>query len=285
MTADARSTVQTDWPPFMIAVAPNGARKTTDDHPALPIEPAAIARAAAACADAGAAMIHLHVRDRERRHTLDPDAYKTAIDAIRQQAGDRIVIQITTEAVGMYEPAEQMASVRAVRPEAVSVAIRELAPDAAHESDAADFFGWLARENVMAQYILYSDEDVDRFADLRRRGIVPGDIPFVLFVLGRYTKNQESAPSDLLPFLSVWREPGQWALCAFGRREGACALTAATLGGHSRVGFENNFYLGDGTLAPDNAALVAQTRAGAELIGRPIADAAHVRTTFANAAP
>jgi 3-keto-5-aminohexanoate cleavage enzyme len=64
-----------------------------------------------------------------------------------------------------------------------------------------------------------------------------------------------------------------WTVCAFGYREHACALTAAAMGGHIRVGFENNLHLKDGTLAPDNAALVADVAAAVRALGRPLADA------------
>jgi 3-keto-5-aminohexanoate cleavage enzyme len=47
-------------------------------------------------------------------------------------------------------------------------------------------------------------------------------------------------------------------VCAFGRREAACVVAAALLGGHIRVGFENNLLLPDGTLAGSNADLVRQ---------------------------
>ena len=63
----------------------------------------------------------------------------------------------------------------------------------------------------------------------------------------------------------------------WGVGEAASALTAAALGGHVRVGFENNLQLPDGTLAPDNAASVAAAAAGARAIGRPLADAAQAR--------
>lgn len=64
-------------------------------------------------------------------------------------------------------------------------------------------------------------------------------------------------------------------------REGACAALAAALGGHARVGFENNLTLSDGTPAPDNAALVAPAAAAARLIGRPLADADAARALMA----
>ena len=59
----------------MIAVAPNGARKTQQDHPQLPISPKEIAHTAAACLDAGACMLHLHVRDENLGHSLDAQRY------------------------------------------------------------------------------------------------------------------------------------------------------------------------------------------------------------------
>ncbi|MGF1607918.1 MAG: 3-keto-5-aminohexanoate cleavage protein, partial [Kiloniellales bacterium] len=247
--------------PLIVTVAPNGARKTQADHPALPIAPDELARTAADCRAAGAAMIHLHVRDTEGGHTLDVVAYRNAINAIRHAVGDGIVIQATSEAVGLYSAAEQMAMVRALRPEAVSLAIRELVPDAAAEPDAADFFAWLRYEGILPQFILYSAEEVARFDDLVARGVVPSGRHFLLFVLGRYTAGQVSDPQDLLPFIAANRQNHRWAVCAFGAREATCALAAACLDGHVRVGFENNLLLPDGRVAPDNAALVAAAAA------------------------
>lgn len=265
--------------PLIIAVAPNGARKTRQDHPAIPLSAAETAREAAACCEAGAAMIHLHVRDADLRHSLDAAAYREATAAVRREAGDRLIIQMTTESVGIYGPQEQMAAVREVRPEAVSLALREICPDEDSLVEAAPFLEWLAAERIMPQYIIYSLEDLARFAALRGRGVVPGERPFLIYVLGRYTEGQVSAPGDLLPFLAAAEEMSgqEWAICAFGRREAACALTAAALGGHVRVGFENNMHLANGDLAPDNAALVAQVADGASLLGRDLADAATAR--------
>jgi len=269
-----------DWGPYIVAVAPTGARKSKSDHPELPLTAAEIGATAATCAAAGAALIHLHVRDRDGRHLLDAEAYRTATAAIRREAGADIVVQITTEAVGRYRPEAQMAVVRETKPEAVSVAISEIIPDPAGETAAAEFFAWMLRERITPQFILFSAAEARWFLDLKRRGIVPGEHQFVLFVLGRYSRGQQSRPADLLPFLAAWPGEGDWAVCAFGARESASVAMAVALGGHSRVGFENNIHLGDGTIAPDNAALVAQARRGAESMGRPIADAGFVRDRF-----
>jgi len=272
--------------PIAIAIAPNGARKTHADHPALPITPDELAACARQCVDAGAAMLHLHVRRPDGTHSLEPDDYRPAIAAVQQAVGDALVIQITTEAVGIYTPAQQMASVRALQPEAISAALRELVPDAAHEAEAARFFGELAAARTAIQYILYSADDVVRYRDLRARGVLPDTPHWVLFVLGRYSAGQRSDPTDLLPFLQAWSDGGQltanvpWAMCAFGPREAECALTAALLGGHARLGFENNMALPDGSTAPNNAALATNLRRHLDALHRPLASAADLRSWF-----
>jgi uncharacterized protein (DUF849 family) len=270
--------------PLVVAVAPNGARRTKADHPRLPLTPAEIAREAELCAAAGASVLHLHVRDEDGRHSLDPNHYGPAIEAVRRPLGERMVIQITTEAVGRYGPGEQMATVREVHPEAVSLGLRELIPDDQAIDAAAAFLAWLQAEHIAPQYILYSPEEVVRFHDLRGRGVIPQRRPFALFVLGGYGESPYAQPQDVLSFLAAHDADCPWAACAFGRREGACVLTAAGLGGHVRVGFENNLRLADGRLAASNAELVAQVTAGAPLLGRKAAGIATTRAFLAETA-
>lgn len=241
------------------------------DHPALPITITALAETARRCADAGAAMIHLHVRDPGGKHVLDAGLYRAATAAVREAVGDRMLVQITSEAVGRYAPAEQMAVIRAAAPEAVSIALRELFPGPEPEPGTADFLAWAEGSGVAVQWIVYTPDEASRLAVLTGRGIVSGRRPSVLFVLGRHAAGQRSEPSDLLPFLGAWNGLGPWSMCAFGPRETACAATAITLGGHVRVGFENNLHLPDGAVAEDNAALVAAAATAARAVGRPLA--------------
>ena len=269
------------WSPLIVTVAPTGASKTKRDHPALPITPSEIARTAAECREAGAAMIHLHVRDATGAHSLNPEHYRAAIEAIRREVGERLVIQVTTEGAGKYAPAQQMALVRELKPESVSIALREIIRDASAESTVAEFLAWLVSARIIPQFILYSAADIHRFQDYCRRGIVPPCPHWLLFVLGRYTADRTSNPLELLEFLAVHYKTPAWAVCAFGRREHACASAAAVLGGHVRVGFENNVYLKDGGPAIQNADLVAQVAEGAAALGRPLADANAVREMLA----
>ena len=272
-----------DNSPLILTVAPNGAYKTQEQHPAVPLTPAALAETAKSCLEAGAAMIHMHVRQADGRHLLDAQAYQDATDAIRKAVGQSLVIQITTEAAQVYEPPAQMAVVRDTRPEAVSVGLRELLKPEVPHSELHRFFSWLVQEAIMTQVILYDEQDVAKWQQLRADGVIPEGPWFLLFVLGRYSAGQKSNPLDLLPFINKHDGQYPWAMCAFGPLENACAITAAGLGGHVRVGFENNLSLKDGSTAPDNAALVAQVAEGARALGRPLATAADIRKQFGRA--
>jgi 3-keto-5-aminohexanoate cleavage enzyme len=205
--------------PLVVSVAPTGARRSKADHPGLPITPEEIAVEAARCCAAGATVLHLHVRDQDGAHTLDAACYRAAIEEVRRTVGDRMVIQVTSEAVGRYAPADQMSMIRELRPEAVSLALSELIPDDGALRDAAVFLDWLRRLRISPQYILYSPAEVARFEALRRQAVIPQANPFALFVLGRYAQPVEPWPRDVLSYLKTHDPDCPWALCAFGARE------------------------------------------------------------------
>ena len=216
--------------PFLIASAPNGARKTKSDLPNIPITPAEVAKTAAECKAAGAAMMHLHVRDEDQKHSLDVGRYREMLAEVRSSVGDDMLLQVTTEAVGIYTAQQQMEAIRSLVPEAVSIAIREIAPLDADLNALKSFFEFMREAKIAPQLILYVPEDVARFNQLVEIGVLPGDKFPVLFVLGRYTAGQVSEPYDLLPFIGTSRYVSEWMLCAFGRYENACILTGAGLG-------------------------------------------------------
>ena len=266
--------------PLIITVAPNGAYKQSSDHAAVPLTAASLASTAKACLDAGAAMLHMHIRDAQGRHSLDVQGYRDALQVVKSAVGIEMVLQITSEAARAYQATEQIAMVQALRPEAVSVSVRELDQPVVGTSGLAEFFSWLARERVMTQVILYDVADLQRWQSLRERGVIPEAPWFLLFVLGRYSAGQTSSPRDLVPFVHAHTGPEPWAVCAFGATEHACVTAAAALGGHVRVGFENNLQLKNSQLAPDNAALVGQAAEASFSLGRPLATAHDIRQRF-----
>lgn len=267
---------------LIVTVAPNGAYKTKEQHANVPLTAAELAQAAKECLDSGASMIHMHVRKPDGKHLLDAHAYLEATAAVRKAVGQELVVQITTEAAQVYQPYEQMQVARDVIPEALSVGLREILKPEVPESDIQAFFTWLKDSNVMTQVILYDAADVQAWQRLRASGVIPENKWFLLFVLGRYSAGQTSSPTDLLPFLEVNDNAYPWAMCAFGPQENACAIAAASLGGHARVGFENNLFLKSGEQAASNASLVTQVAQGAMALGRPLATAQDIRDLFLN---
>lgn len=268
--------------PLLITVAPNGAYKQRPDHSALPLTPDELGETAKKCLDAGAAMMHMHIRDSQGRHSLDVQTYRDAQQAVKAAVGDEMIIQVTSEAARVYQAPEQMAMVTALHPEAVSVGLREVDQPEIGEAGLSQFFSWLAKEKVMTQVIVYDLADLQRWQALRAHGVIP-DAPWsLLFVLGRYSVGQTSVPKDLLPFVLGHTGPESWSMCAFGAGEHACATTAAALGGHVRVGFENNLLLNNGQIAPDNAALVRQVADSAHVLGRQLYTADQARQAFLN---
>lgn len=265
----------------MVIGAPNGARRTHADHPALPMTAKELADCAIKLLDAGASVLHLHVRDNDGRHTLDAKAYRAATKVIRRKTGDDLVLQVTTEAVGRYTRETQMSVVRELRPEAVSLAVRELCPDEGSVPVAAEFFAWLVSERIWPQYILYSAGDLRRFELMRSRGVFAEDHPSCLLVLGEYEEQQAGDPGELDALLSsVDCSRFPWSVCCFGPDELRAMLAAFGQGGHVRIGFENNLLLADGSMASDNAQLIAQFVSATQQSTRRPARADEVRDAF-----
>lgn len=266
-----------DYRTRFIASAPNGGRRTKADHPALPTTPEELAQTAKTCLEAGAAMIHVHVRDTAGRHILDADAYHTAIRAIRSACGDNLVLQITTEALGIFATDAQRNIVRDVKPEAASLAFRELARDKNDEQHFAELLLWMRQAGIAPQIIIYDTDDLNRFQTFLQHYDFTAQEFSMLYVLGRYTET----PQGLHQLLRFANFPGvhfrDIMVCAFGSEETACVTAAALFGANARVGFENNLWLPSGETAANNATLIASTRSALTKVGLEIGDANRLR--------
>lgn len=245
--------------PALIMVAPNGARRSKADHPALPVTIGEIVETAAGCFAAGARAIHAHVRDGDGQHVLDAGLYRELVAELAARV-PAMAVQVTTEAVGRYSPAQQREVLRAVAPAHVSIALREMLADG-DTAAARGCYHWARDADIDVQHILYEPAEIGRVAALIGEGVVPGGDLSLLFVLGRYSAGQESDPTDLDPFLAALAQtglPARFMVCAFGRAETRCLVKAAMVGGDVRVGFENSLWNDDGSLASDNAQRVRE---------------------------
>ena len=264
---------------FIIMSAPNGARRQKSDHPNIPITPQEMAQCAEEILDAGTSILHLHVRDDDGGHSLAVERYKKSIAAIREAVGNDLIIQATTEAVGIYNRHEQMDMVKKLKPEAVSLALRELCPDNECISEFADFNHWLNVENIFPQYILYNVDDYKRFEDYQRRGVFHSDNPFMLFVFGSYTGSTDPNALNELKQTSI-NTSFEWAVCGFADNEKECISHAVNNSGHIRVGFENNILNDEKQLLENNAVMADFAANKAKNANRLIASADDVRNKF-----
>lgn len=256
-----------DLGPMKITVAPNGARRGVVDHPKLPITLAEIIETATDCAAAGADEIHLHVRDPNGRHSLDVGLYRETIAEIAKVT-PHLDVQVTTEAAGIFSVEEQLFTLQSLRPAAASIAVREMARDL---QLAARAYGLCRDAATSVQHILYDLKDLEQLIRWQREGVVSRVGCSVLLVLGQYAPARLAMDSELAPFVTALEgHVDQWMVCAFGRNEQAVVEEAINLGGHVRVGFENNIERPDGSLLIDNAESVSRAAQAARAMGRPL---------------
>lgn len=246
-------------------VAPNGARRTKGDHPHIPVTIDEIVDTARQCFDAGAGAIHAHVRDEDQNHVLDAGLYRELIGELGAQV-PHMQVQITTEAVGRYSNQQQSQVVQTVLPKYVSVSLMEMTGGNITNTEndnaiARRFYHWAFEADIHVQHILYSADEINFLQHCIKAGIVPETLPLeVLFVLGRYSVDQQSDIRDLDGFIDRLelcfpnsQEAPIWAVCAFGVAESECLIGAAKRGGKMRIGFENSLWHSDGRLAQNNA--------------------------------
>ena len=243
-----------------VMVAPNGARRTTKDHPAIPVTDEDLIETALSCYDAGARGLHAHIRTEQQTHLLDVERYETLISNLNERLPN-LEVQVTSEAAGVYESDAQIDLLSRINAPWVSVAIREILRS--QDLEKLQPFFYRLHNKSRVQFILYDADDVKTLASLIEQSIIQTEVIEVLYVLGRYSPDQESTPEQLDPFLDIRDRfkktciPIREMICAFGKGQIPCLLRAASEGIDLRIGFENGIWLPDGTIAENNAALVS----------------------------
>ena len=263
---------------MVIAAAPNGARKTKIDHPHLPLTTKELIETAISCANAGASMMHFHIRDGKGRHSLDPEHYRRSLSELEAAVGDRLLLQVTSEAAGIYRQPEQIELLQRLAPHCLSCALREFIRSEDDLESGSLFFSKLYDAGALIQYILYSPAEVAWFVKLCQQGVLPGSKHFMLFVFGRYLHRDDTDIASLDEYLLPLKQhpwPYSWMVCGFDQHEFEVAEGAAARGGHIRVGFENNCCRPDGSQARNNSEQVNYMRRLAETYGRTSVDSSY----------
>ncbi len=261
---------------LILTAAIVGAETTRAQTPHLPITAAELAVEAARCRDAGASVIHLHVRNADGSPSQSRELFGEAIDRIREKTD--VVIQTSTGgAVGMG--VDERAQPLLCKPEMatlncgtinfgddVFVNSRPLIRDLARR---------IREAGSVAELECYDVSHVEEALALLREGhiVEPLHFQFVLGIAGGI-----GAREEVMRFLVSQIPAGAtWGVAAVGRHQQPMTELAMRLGGHARVGLEDNIYLSKGVLAEGSAPLVARAAAYAKTIGREVVEPSRAR--------
>ncbi len=262
---------------LIVTCCVSGAEVTKEHNPAVPYTVAEYVREAKGAYDAGASLIHLHVREDDGTPTQSKERFQVIMDAIRKACPDIILEPSTGGAVGMS--AEERLQPLLLRPEMATLdcGTTNFGDDifVNTEKDIIAFAERMNELDVYPEIGVFDKGMVDTALRLNKKGIIKGPLyfDFALGLRGGMTGEardlcfmRDSIPHDAL-----------WTVCAMGRYEYPVAVQAITMGGHVRVGFEDNIYVSKGVLAKSNGELVEKIVRFAKEFGRPVATPAEAR--------
>lgn len=255
---------------LIITVAPTGNVPTQEMNPHLPVTPEEIAGTAVRCREAGASVIHVHARDAAGKPTLDPEVFARIYQLVTERTD--LVVQISTGSRAGTELEARAAAVRRLRPEMASLTTGSMNfPDrvCANSFEVIEYLAQAMKEaGTKPEMEIFEAGMIANAARLVERGLVMPPL-HLNFVLGN--KGALPASPRNLVFLSESIPPGStWTVTAIGRWQTPMAMMALAMGGHVRVGLEDNIYYRKGELAT-NEQLVARVARMAGEVGRAVA--------------
>jgi 3-keto-5-aminohexanoate cleavage enzyme len=260
---------------LIITCAPVGAEVTKADNPAVPYGPAEIAESALAAVEAGASIIHLHARDEEGRPSQDPALFRDLFGRVKAKADP--ILQISTGGAVTATTAERLAPlddpeiVRHLEMASFTCGTVNFGDEVFMNSP--EFLLALAKKlqekGLKPEIEVFEPGMIANALRLARKGELkhPLHFDFVLGVPGAMPGGVRGLQFlvDSLPAMCTWSVAG------VGSQQLPMATLAILMGGHVRVGLEDNLYYRKGELATSNAQLVARVVRLANELGREVA--------------
>lgn len=274
----------------MISCAVTGSADTPGRNPAVPVTPAQIAQSAIDAAKAGAAIVHIHVRDPQTtRPSMEFGHYREVVERIRASGTD-VVINLTTgpgarfapgfddplqvgPGTTLRSPQERVRHVVELRPEICSLDMGSM------NMGPMVFVNSVAHLEAMASAVRDAGvvPELEVFEAghllLAKRMIETGHIRppgFFQICLG-ISWSQPATPEAMAYMRSLLPPGSPWFAFGISLHQFPMAAQAVLLGGHVRVGLEDNLYLERGKLTPSNAALVEKAVKIIEILGDTVA--------------
>jgi 3-keto-5-aminohexanoate cleavage enzyme len=261
--------------PLIITVAPVGAELQRDQTPHLPITPAQLAEVAARSQAAGASILHLHCRNDDGSNTHEIARFREALEAVRSRS--ELIVQFSTGgAIGMTP--EQRVAPLELAPEMATLTCGTVNfGDGVFENSFPIMRSILAamkRYGVRPELEIFDAGHLSNAKRLAGEGVLtlPQHVDFVLGVPG----GLDATVEHLCELVRNLPASCTWSVAGIGRAQLPMALAALAMGGHVRVGLEDNIYYTRGRLATNEELVERVVRIASEL-GRPIATPAQAR--------
>ena len=261
-------------PPVILTAAIVGAETTREQTPHLPLLADEIGEEARRCREAGVAVIHLHAREPDGRPTQSRQRFAEFIAAIRART-DVIVQTSTGGAVGMSIAERCQPLDLAPEMATINIATMNFGDDVFMNTrpDVEQVAGWIRERRIVAEIECYDLGHLDAARALVQKGLLapPLHFQFVLGVPGGVGATPRALEAMVAELGHGFPAGSTWAVAAVGRHQLPMAELAMRLGGHVRVGLEDNIYVDRGVLAKGSWELVEKAAGFARAAGRPIA--------------
>jgi 3-keto-5-aminohexanoate cleavage enzyme len=255
---------------LIITVALTGNVPTKEMNPNVPVTPDEIAADVKRCFEAGASVFHVHARDSNHKPTLDIGVYKANVRRIKALASE-VIIQLSTGARAGKQWEDRARPIRLLPEMGSFTTGSNNLPGIVYEN-SPQFIDYLARvyqeTGVRPEIEVFETGMINNALFLQKKGLIQPPLHFD-FVLGA----PGSMPGTVknLQFLSESIPAGSsWCVAGIGKSEILLSAAAIIMGGHVRVGIEDNLTLPDGSPA-SNPLLVEKIVRIAREIGRDIA--------------
>lgn len=281
--------------PTIFTCAVTGNITTLEQTPYLPCTPEQIVNASLEAARAGAAIIHIHVRYPDGRPSMELEHYREVVERLRAAEED-VIINLTTGPGGRFIPSDddpkiaapgttllppelRVEHIEALRPEMCSLDFNTMYSGTSVVINTPRNLKIMASRiqdaGVMPEIEVFDSGDLQLANHFIKEGVLTQDVFFQLALGIRY--GAIASPETMIYLKSLLPQGAKWAAFGIGKWEFPMLAQAFLLGGHVRVGLEDNVYLEKGVLAKSNAELVARgVRLVKELGGR-IATAGEAR--------
>jgi 3-keto-5-aminohexanoate cleavage enzyme len=255
---------------LIITVAPTGSVPTKESNPHLPVTPEEIADTAVQCRRAGASLIHVHARDAAGCPTLDPEIFGRIYDLVADRTD--LIIQVSTGGRAGMDPKARASAVRRLRPEMASLTTGSMNfPERVYDNPFSvieHLAAAMAEAATKPEMEIFEAGMIANALLLVNKGLATPPLHFD-FVLGN-RGSLPATPKNLLFLAELIPVGSTWTVAGIGRWQLPMAALAIVMGGHVRVGLEDNLYYRKGELAT-NEQLVARVARIAGELGRSLA--------------